>query len=179
MVARAWPNGGATVARAGRRGGRLGAQEAAACRWGALGGDSMVGPRPRQPVDGGGGGGVNAASPFSCAEAEGERNGGGKENWGPDALMMGERGGWSGWRQTRGRCGGSIRLVWQGTAARGPAGRSGGGAWAAAAVGSAHKNSNLFDLFKGIPERSDLIRLKDGLFELKKNQINMDVKGLK
>jgi hypothetical protein len=66
------------------------AQEAAACRRGALGGDSEVGPRPGRPVDGGG---VDAASPFSCAEAEGERNGGGKENWGPDALMMGERGG--------------------------------------------------------------------------------------
>jgi hypothetical protein len=47
--------------------------------------------------------------------------------------------------------------VRQGTATRGPAGRSGDGAWATAAVGSAHKNSNIFDLFKGIPERSDLI----------------------
>jgi hypothetical protein len=53
----------------------------------------------------------------------------------------------------------------------GPAGRSGGGAWAAAAVGSAHKNSNAFDLFKGIPEISVMIRLKDGLSELKNFQI--------
>jgi hypothetical protein len=78
------------VAWAGRRGGRLRAREAAACRRGALGGDSEVGPRLGRPVDGGG---VDAASPFSCAEAEGERNGGGKENWGPDVLTMGERGG--------------------------------------------------------------------------------------
>jgi hypothetical protein len=59
--------------------------------------------------------------------------------------------------QTRGRGGDDLRSVRQGTATRGPAGRSGGGAWATAAVGSAHKNSNIFDLFKGIPERSDLI----------------------
>jgi hypothetical protein len=57
------------VARAGHRGVRLGAQDAATCHWGALGGDSEVE-----------GGGVNAASPFSCAEVEGERNGGGKKN---------------------------------------------------------------------------------------------------
>jgi hypothetical protein len=63
----------------------------------------------------------------------------------------------SGRRQTRGRGGGSVRSVRQGTATSGPAGRSGGGVWAAAAVGSAHKNSNLFDLFKGISKRSDLI----------------------
>jgi hypothetical protein len=69
--------------------------------------------------------------------------------------------------------------VRQGTAVRGPAGRSGGGAWAAAAVGSAHKNSNVFDLFKGIPEGSDLIRLKDGLSELKNFQIKYGYEGIK
>jgi hypothetical protein len=76
-VAQAWPEGGAAVACAGRWGGRLRAQEAAACHQGALGGDSVVGPRPRQSADGGGG--VNAASLFSCAEAEAEKNGGGKK----------------------------------------------------------------------------------------------------
>jgi hypothetical protein len=45
------------VVRAGRRGGRLGAREGTAYRRGALGGDSEVGPQPRQPVDIGGGGG--------------------------------------------------------------------------------------------------------------------------
>jgi hypothetical protein len=88
----------------------------------------------------------------------GERGGSGQEEWGSSR------------RQTRGR-GGSIRSVRHWTAVRGLAGRSGGGAWAAAAVGSAHENSNLFDLFKGIPERSDLIRLKDGLSKLKNFQI--------
>jgi hypothetical protein len=34
-----------------------------------------------------------------------------------------------------------------------------------------HKNSNVFDLFKGIPEISVMIRLKDGLSELKNFQI--------
>jgi hypothetical protein len=34
------------------------------------------------------------------------------------------------------------------------------GTWAATAVGSAQKNSNLFDSFKGISKRSDLIQLK-------------------
>jgi hypothetical protein len=77
----------------------------------------------------------------------------------------------SGRRQTRGRGGGGILSARQGTAARGPTGRSGDGAWAAAAMGSAHKNINLFDLFKGNPKRSDLIRLKDGLSELKIFQI--------
>jgi hypothetical protein len=67
--------------------------------------------------------------------------------------------------------------VRQGTAARRPARRSGGGAWAAAAVGSAHKNSSLFDLFKGNPKRSDLIRLKDGLSELKFFQIKYGFVG--
>jgi hypothetical protein len=57
MAARAWPKGGATMARDGRRGGRLRAREAGACRRGALGGDSEVGPQPRRPTDGGGGGG--------------------------------------------------------------------------------------------------------------------------
>jgi hypothetical protein len=59
----------------------------------------------------------------------------------------------------------------------GPAGRSGGGAWAVAAVGSALKNSNIFDLFKGNPKRSDLIRLKDGLSELKIFQIKYGFLG--
>jgi hypothetical protein len=77
----------------------------------------------------------------------------------------------SGRRQTRGRGGGGILSARQGTAARGPTGRSGDGAWAAAAMGSAHKNINLFDLFKGNPKRSDLIRLKDELSELKIFQI--------
>jgi hypothetical protein len=39
----------------------------------------------------------------------------------------------------------------------GVAGRSGGGAWVAAGLGSAHKNNNLFKLFKGMPKRSDWI----------------------
>jgi hypothetical protein len=81
--------------------------------------------------------------------------------------------------QTRGRGEGGIQSVRQGTTARGPAGRSGGGAWAAAAVGSAHKNSNLFDLFKGISKRSDLIRLKDGLSELKNFQIKYGCERIK
>jgi hypothetical protein len=46
-------------------------------------------------------------------------------------------------------------------------------------VGSAHKNSNLFDLFKGIPKRSDLIRLNDGLSELKFFQIKYGCEGMK
>jgi hypothetical protein len=74
-------------------------------------------------------------------------------------------------QQTHGCGGGGIRSVRQGTAAHGPAGWSSGRAWAVAAAGSAHKNSNLFDLFRGIPKRSDLIRLKDGLSELKIFQI--------
>jgi hypothetical protein len=41
-------------------------------------------------------------------------------------------------------------------------------------VGSAHKNINLFDLFKGNPKRSDLIRLKDEFFELKIFQIKYE-----
>jgi hypothetical protein len=102
----------------------------------------------------------------------GGKNGGGKRNLGPVALLMGEReGGWSkqeawgsGRWQSRGRGGGGIRSVRQGTAAHGPAGRSGGGACAAAAVGSAHKNNNLFDLFKGIPKRSDLISIERWTF---------------
>jgi hypothetical protein len=49
------------VARAGHRGVRLGARDAATCHWGALGGDSEVE-----------GGGVDAASSFSCAEVEGK-----------------------------------------------------------------------------------------------------------
>jgi hypothetical protein len=61
--------------------------------------------------------------------------------------------------------------VRQGTAAREPTGRSGGGAWATAAMSSTQKNSNLFDLFKGISKRSNLIRLKDGLSELEIFQI--------
>jgi hypothetical protein len=73
----------------------------------------------------------------------------------------------SGWRETREHDGGSILSVRQGTAVCRPTGRSGGEEYAAAAVGSTHKNSNLFDLFKGNPKRSDLIRLKDGLSELK------------
>jgi hypothetical protein len=67
----------------------------------------------------------------------------------------------------------------QGTAARGPAGRSSGGAWAAAGVGSTDKNSNVFNLFKGIPEGSDLILLKDGLSELKNFQIKYGCEGIK
>jgi hypothetical protein len=74
-------------------------------------------------------------------------------------------------RQMRGRDECGIRSVRQGTAARGPAGRIGGGAWPAAAVRSVHKNSNLFDLFKGNSKRGELIRLKDGLYELKFFQI--------
>jgi hypothetical protein len=80
-------------------------------------------------------------------------------------------------RQTRGSGGGDIRSVRQGTAVCGPAGRSGGGAWAVAAVGSALKNSNIFDLFKGNPKKSDLIRLKDGLSELKIFQIKYGFLG--
>jgi hypothetical protein len=41
-------------------------------------------------ADGGGWVGVDAESPFSCAEAEGEKNGGWEKNWGPGALLMGE-----------------------------------------------------------------------------------------
>jgi hypothetical protein len=95
-----------------------------------------------------------------------------KREGGGVRAVLGVAGGvGSGRRQTRGRGGGDIRSARQGTAARGPTRRSGGGAWAAAAVGSAHKNSSLFDLFKGNPKRSDLIRLKDGLSELKNFQI--------
>jgi hypothetical protein len=80
---------------------------------------------------------------------------------------------------TRGGGGGPVpaaneRALWRrpsigeaGDPAHDTAGRSGGGTWATVAVGSAHKNSNVFDLFKGISERSDLIRLKDGLSKLK------------
>jgi hypothetical protein len=69
--------------------------------------------------------------------------------------------------------------VRQGTTACGLAGRSSGGAWAAAAVGSAQKNSNLLYLFKGISKRSDLIQLKDRLSELKIIQIKYGCEGIK
>jgi hypothetical protein len=55
MVARAWPKGGAAVARAGRRGGRLGAREAAACHrvpW-AVTGRSVHARGSRPTVEGG------------------------------------------------------------------------------------------------------------------------------
>jgi hypothetical protein len=84
----------------------------------------------------------------------------------------------SGQRHTRGRGGGGVRSVRQGTAAREPTGRSGGGAWATAAMSSAQKNSNIFDLFKGISKRSDLIRLKDGLSELEIFQIKYGCEGI-
>jgi hypothetical protein len=90
MAARASPEGEAVVAHAGHQGGRLGAQEAAACHRGTLGGDSEVGPRPRWSANGEGG--IDTALPFSCAEANREKNGGGEKNWGPSALLMGERG---------------------------------------------------------------------------------------
>jgi hypothetical protein len=46
-------------------------------------------------------------------------------------------------------------------------------------MGSAHKNSNLFDLFKEISERSDLIRLKDRLSKLKNFQIKYGCEDIK
>jgi hypothetical protein len=81
MAARAWPEGEAVVAHAGYRGGQLGAREAAACHRGTLGGDSEVGPRPRWSANGEGG--IDTALPFSCAEADGEKNGGGEKNGAP------------------------------------------------------------------------------------------------
>jgi hypothetical protein len=57
---------------------------------GALGGDREVGPRPRQSADGGGG--VDVASLFSCAEVEAEKNGGGKK-LGPRYAVDGRTGG--------------------------------------------------------------------------------------
>jgi hypothetical protein len=67
-----------------------------------------------------------------------------QEEWGSDQ------------RQTPVRDGGGVRSTRQRTTMRGPAGRSCGGVWAATDVGSTQKNSNLFDLFKGISKRSDL-----------------------
>jgi hypothetical protein len=58
-------------------------------------------------------------------------------------------------------------------------GRSGAGGRRVGAAETAHKNSNIFDLFKGIPERSDLIRLKDGFSELKNFQIKYGCDGIK
>jgi hypothetical protein len=45
-------------------------------------------------------------------------------------------------------------------------------------VGSAHKNSNLFDLFKGIPKRSDLISIKRCTFRTQNFQIKFGCEGI-
>jgi hypothetical protein len=127
------------VVQAGRRGGRLGAREAAACRRGALGGDSEVGPRPRQSADGGGGGGLTRSHRFLAPRqrgkewrwekigarrtVDGRTRGGGVFG---QCMVRQEEVGSDRW-QARGHGGGGIRSVRQGTAAHGPTGRSGGG----------------------------------------------------
>jgi hypothetical protein len=79
-----------------------------------------------------------------------------REEGGVQAVRGTVGGGGSDRRQTRGHDVGGVRSVRQGTAAHGPAGRR-AGTWATATVGSVQKNSNLFDLFKEISKRNDLI----------------------